>query len=192
MKNYIRLLFISLCVSITTQYASADIDGKTALEWTLYYEITINRPADEVWNDLINLDTWIITHHLERFSGEKNKKGEIWKVTPAGYLDIPESERPPRSFHFGESIRVEPGQHFLQKGFAPEGSYNGALEAIDFVDFRLKEKHGKTTITLNGVGVVKPTPTLSQVEADQMSQGSLGSMIVNLKNLKKIVENRRR
>jgi len=190
MKNYAKISLLFLSVSIFPQHIHAAIDGKTALEWNLYYQITIDRPAKEVWKSLINLDTWIITHHLERFSGERNQKGEIWKVTPVGYLDIPENERPPRSYHYGESINVEPGRHFLQKGFAPEGSYDGKLEAIDFVDFRLKENHGKTTITLNGVGVVKPTPTLSQVEADQMSKGSLGTMIINLKNLKKMVENR--
>ena len=175
-----------LFVIALNQQASADINVETAPDFHTYYEVVIDSPPEKVWPYLINMDRWILSHKVERFSGEPHTKGYVMKFTPNGYLALPEKDRPARANHFGRAIRYVPNQNFMHTGYSyKEGSY-GNFIFKDYVDFRLRPQNGKTLLVLNGMGVVGGG--MSQEEVDKVSASSSAAMQKNLLNLKKVVE----
>ena len=183
---FVRFFYALLFGAVLTQFASADINVEKAPDFYLHHEVTIDRPAEQVWKYLIDMGSWIVTHKVEHHAGTPFKKGYVMKFTPKGYLSMEEKDRPARPHHFGKALRYVENENFLHTGYTyKEGSY-GNFVFKDYVDFRLREKDGKTLVVLNGMGVIGGDVT--QEEADQTGAVSSKAMKANLLYLKKLVE----
>ena len=186
MINSINISFFALTALLMPVYVGADIYGGETFDYTVEVEVTINRPAKEVWAHVIN-NAWVITHRMERFSGEPNQEGEIWKVTPMGIFNLAEKDRPAASYHYGKTIKIVPEKQFVLKGYPIKGGSYGSFEFIDFGDIRLSENNGKTTVTFNGYVSFKEG-IMTQENFEKMAKGSQKTMEVNYLELKKLAE----
>ena len=174
-----------LAFSFTTP-ALADINVETAPDFHTFQEVLIDASPQEVWPYLIDMDSWIITHKVESYSGEPHTKGYVMKFTPNGYLSMPEKDRPANANHFGRAIRYDQYKNFQHTGYSYKGGSYGNFIFKDYVDFRLREQDGKTLLILNGMGLVGGGMT--QEEVDKISASSSAAMRDNLLHLKKLVE----
>ena len=96
-------------------------------------EVTINRPAAEVWPTLVDLPSWKdCIGSLERVSGEPGAEGELKFMTPAGGTA--------EQGFFIQTVRLAPPRQFVIKVFPKDDSF------FCFADFTLTEDEGVTHI----------------------------------------------
>jgi len=96
-------------------------------------EVTINRPAAEVWPTLVDLPSWKDSiGSLEHVSGEPGAEGELKFMTPAGGTA--------EQGFFIQTVRLAPPRQFVIKVFPKDDSF------FCFADFTLTEDEGVTHI----------------------------------------------
>ncbi len=96
-------------------------------------EVTINRPAIEVWPTLVDLPSWKDSiGALDHVSGEPGAEGEVRLMTPAGGTAD-------QGF-FIQTVLLAAPQQFVMKIFPKDDSF------LCFADFTLTEDEGVTHI----------------------------------------------
>lgn len=188
MNNAIRwgfYLLLGLAISVSAQ---AEVEVETLPDFAGYDEIIIDRPPEDVWPILVDMESWIVTHKIEYIAGKPGQEGALTRYTPKAYLGIPESERPIRSHHFGKILRYIKNENILHSGFSyNEGSYGGKAVFKFYLDYRLRKLDGdRTLVVFNGLGFYGNQT--SQEEADLSGENSARTMRQNLQNLKALVE----
>jgi uncharacterized protein YndB with AHSA1/START domain len=96
-------------------------------------EVTINRPAAEVWPILVDLASWKDSiGSLDHVSGEPGAEGELKFMTPAGGTA--------EDGFFIKTVLLVPPKQFVIKVFPKDDSF------LCFADFTLTEEGGITHI----------------------------------------------
>jgi len=96
-------------------------------------EVTIDRPADEVWPVLIDLPSWKDSiGSLDHVSGEPGAEGELKFMTPSGGTA--------GGGFYIQTVRLAPPRQFVMKIFPKDDSF------FCFADFTLIEDEGVTHI----------------------------------------------
>jgi hypothetical protein len=105
----------------------------------------IDRPADVVWSQFVDIESWERNLKTKRLAGEKGQVGEVrlWSVIVDG------SEMQP---HIVETIKLVRSQQAAYKMYSLEdadyGEY-GPYSFTGFSQFNFREECGATIITLD-------------------------------------------
>lgn len=113
--------------------AAGDEGQVTKFDSVVRTEITIDRPADEVWPVLIDMASWKDSiGSLDHVSGEPGAEGELKFMTPSGGTA--------EQGFFIQMVRLAPPNQFVMKIFPKDDSF------LCFADFTLTEEEGVTHI----------------------------------------------
>ena len=113
--------------------AVGDEGQVTKFDSVVRTEITIDRPADEVWPVLIDMASWKDSiGSLDHVSGEPGAEGELKFMTPSGGTA--------EQGFFIQMVRLAPPNQFVMKIFPKDDSF------LCFADFTLTEEEGVTHI----------------------------------------------
>jgi len=113
--------------------AAGDEDQVYTFDSIVRTEITIERPAAEVWPTLVDLPSWKDSiGSLEHVSGEPGAEGELKYMTPTG-------GNAEQGF-FIQTVRLAPPRQYVMKIFPKDDSF------LCFADFTLTEEEGVTHI----------------------------------------------
>lgn len=157
--------------------------------FTDYYkvEITIDRPVREVWNQFLDLSSWIVTHDIVEVSGARGTLNTITRVTPRG------KDHSAPAYHYCKIIKVVPERQYLLKGYAEKGGSYGGLYFSSFDDTLFFPMDGKTKVTFELFSEVRGEPIMTARTKDPGSLSldpSKAGITKNFENLKRIVEGR--
>jgi len=113
--------------------AAGDEGQVTKFDSVVRTEITIDRPADEVWPVLIDMASWKDSiGSLDHVSGEPGAEGELKFMTPSGGTA--------EGGFYIQTVRLAPPRQFVMKIFPKDDSF------LCFADFTLTEEEGVTHI----------------------------------------------
>jgi hypothetical protein len=146
-------------------------------------EIFIDKPVSEVWNQYLDLSSWVTSHDVKEVSNEKREVGMIMRITfkQAGAMGYP-----PPHHHYCKIIKMIPERQYVLKTYSEEGgSYGMRISAFD--DARFYAEGTGTRVIFAYFGEHKAMRS-RQVSVDMKVSDE--GMLSNLKNLKKILESR--
>ncbi len=113
--------------------AAGDEGRVTKFDSIVRTEVTIDRPAAEVWLVLIDLPSWKDSiGSLDHVSGELGAEGELKFMTPSGGTA--------EGGFYIQTVRLAPPQQFVMKIFPKDDSF------FCFADFTLTEDEGVTHV----------------------------------------------
>jgi hypothetical protein len=143
-------------------------------------EITINRPAAEVWPTLVDLASWKDSiGSLDHVSGEPGAEGELEFMTPAGGTA--------EQGFFVQTVLLAPPRQFVIKVFPKDDSF------FCFADFTLTENGGVTHIIYN-VYTEDRFEGMTEEEAralgEKIRQATIDKHNAENRRLKELVEGR--
>lgn len=169
-------------MSVAIRTGAADTYGEltASLFQAARAEVTIDRPAKDVWSVLTDLNyptvkLWNPTVvSVQHISGEPRQEDEFVLVTK-------NTQQAP---FYMRTIRIVPNQQRVLRIDAIDGSHCG------FVDHSLYESNGKTTVVYNGYLETRRVPA-EQVQAcdsETAAQGLMDYLNHGHELLKKVVE----
>ena len=139
--KYIVLLFINVVFFSSTVFCDNSKDY-SILGAASYAEITINRPAKEIWPYILNLNAWVANRRYENISGNPGSVGEL---TKASALDE-NGELIKGEFYFLKTIKIIPFKYYLFKATSAE---DYSVEFSGFDSLTLIEQGNKTRVIFN-------------------------------------------
>jgi len=172
----------------------SDVDeDRSVWNGTYQVEVTIDRPVTEVWNQFLDVASWVTSHRIEEVSEPRRTLGAITRVSPSeeamrAVSSATGEELPPAHHHYCKIVHFVPEQQYVLKTYSEKGGSYG-LELTAFDDTRFTPLDGdRTKVTFNLFcemkgGLVEKDPTAMSLE------GSRLGMVENLNNLKRLVEN---
>jgi hypothetical protein len=146
-------------------------------------QVVIERPVTQVWNQFLDLRSWITSHDIELVSGTWGTVGSITRVSPKNSKDL---NLPPAPYHYCKITELVPERQYVLKTYPEKGgSYGMQFTAFDYTRF-VTTPDG-TLVTFNIFSEFR-SETLTQAAVDADMDGSREGMLANLKNLKHLVE----
>ena len=162
---------------------------------TYEVEIVIDRPVSEVWNQFVNVGSWVTSHKIEEVGDVRRTLGAITRVSPsdAALENVQGSDGPvipPPHYHYCKVIEFVPEQRYVLKTYAEKGGSYGMEGFSAFDDSRFYPLDGgRTRATFTLYSHMKGDLIARDPEAFARSmEGSEAGMVGNLENLKRIVE----
>jgi hypothetical protein len=159
------------------------LEGRSVYNGHFELEILIERPVSQVWNQFVDLSTWVTSHRIETVAGEAGKLGSVTRVTD---LTAEEFGCPPPYHHYCKIIKLVPHQQYVLKTYSEKGGSYG-MEMKCFDDTRFVALNGKTQVIFNIFAEMEGDAVALDPAAMNLD-GSQDGMLKNLQNLKRIVE----
>lgn len=154
-------------------------DTKRTLNFVTRAEVTIDRPAKDVWPCFMDMGAWMADAHFKYVAGQPGKEGEVrlyWEKNDPAYLI--------------EAILVAPLERYVLKVVPQQGSDLVAFAAFDF-----NEAGGKTKVVYDLYWTFSMAFDGSDAELhkfhDEQYEIALRGIEVNNQNLKALVERAR-
>ena len=176
MKNCIFGAFVRyICVFYSGSAMSENISNLTTkIDSTYHVEITIERPAKEIWPFFVNMRSWIKNYKFETIEGEVNKEGEVIKLTPL--YDHASFKNPNKATHknyyFRKNILIVPLKKIVFKVYPDDdGGAFGMNDFIVYYTLMLVENSGVTTLTVDRVVEIE-IPVLNDNEVKELKEQS--------------------
>jgi hypothetical protein len=152
-------------------------DGAT-FDLVLRSEITINRPAKDVWPHFLDMDVWMTDNTFQDIEGKRGEEGQLRLVTP--------KESGPYASYYIKTVRARPFEQYVLKVIPQLGD-----DYLGFADFSFTEQHGKTHLIYD-IYVELHLANMSEEQFREFSrqQYERGRLLVNRnnQNLKSLVE----
>jgi hypothetical protein len=151
----------------------------------LEVSVVIDRPVEKVWQQWIDLGSWVTSHDIEEVSGVRGSVGSIVRVSlkNAGELGFPLPHH-----HYCELTKVIRHQQYVLKTYSElGGSYGMQMTAFD--DTRFLTIGDTTKVTFNFYCEYKGE-LIARDPASMNLDAPVENMVKNLANLKRIVETR--
>lgn len=152
------------------------------LDLILRSEITIDRPAKEVWPHFLNMEAWMAGMRLQHIDGPNGEVGEVRLVTST-------NREKPENDYFIQTVRVTPLEQYVVK-VVPKRREQYA----GYADFSFTETDGKTRLIYD-IYVDRPASPMSEEELrklrDEEHANGYKSVDINNRNLKALVEKHR-
>lgn len=149
-------------------------------------DVQIDRPVGLVWNQFLDLSSWVTSHRIQLLAGGQATLGAITRVSP----NIDELPLPRPHYHYCKIIVVVPERKYVLKTYSERGGSYG-LQLACFDDFQFVALDRQTKVIMNlfvdyrGESVAKD-PSAMRAGLNASLEGMKG----NLRNLKRIVESR--
>lgn len=105
----------------------------------------IDRPIDEVWPHLLNMEAWMKDFAIQSVEGEKNRVGELRKVLPRaepGAMGVEEIH----AFYF-RTLKVTPCAELAYKAYTPHRGEEYSFTGVEVL--RLQAVHSATVVMLD-------------------------------------------
>jgi hypothetical protein len=180
-------------MSATREQPSVSSVDEDASVWNGTYEIevTIDRPVSEVWEQFLDVGSWVTSHKIEEITEPRRVLGAITRVSPSeeamrAVTSGTGEGLPPVHYHYCKIIKLVPEQQYVLKTYSEKGGSYG-LEIVAFDDARFYSEDGKTRAVFNLFCSFKGELVAKDPSAMSL-EGSRQGMIGNLENLKRIVE----
>jgi hypothetical protein len=152
------------------------------------YEVAviIDRPVRDVWNQFLDIGSWVTSHKIEEVQGQRGTVGGITRVSSHLAKD---SGYPPPHYHFCKIVKVVPEEQYVLKTYSERGGSYG-MQMTGFDDSRFTALSERTTrLTFNLMIEFKCDKAAEEpASMDALMEGSRQGMIENYLNLKRIVE----
>jgi hypothetical protein len=146
-------------------------------------EVVIDRPVAQVWNQFLDIGSWVTSHVIETVCGTVGTLGSIMRVSFKGATDL---SMPPPHHHFCKVIEVIPERQYVLKTYsARDGSYG--LRFSSFDDSRFFARNGGTRLTFALFAEFRGERASHDALARSVDVGREG-MLKNLGNLKRMME----
>lgn len=147
-------------------------------DFVLRSEITIDRPAKEVWPHFLNMDVWMTDNTFQDIEGKRGEEGQLRLVTP--------KESGPYASYYIKTVRARPFEQYVLKVIPQRGA-----DYVGFADFSFTERGGRTHLTYD-IYVQLHVAQMSEEQFREFSrqQYERGRWLVNRnnQNLKSLVE----
>ena len=193
MKSSINGIFFTLTAvmfSITSTVRAGEPESEELLHSNMIIkvEITINRPASQVWPYLMDFGSYLKTDFIVKtVAGEPNKEGEVQRLYST---KIPLKEQEDKPGYFFKTIKIVPEKFWY--GINPATSSRNALHT-GFNVLALIENNGKTKVTYIG----GKEATVSSKQSYENAENGHQALVIDgtlrwekdyLPRLKKLVE----
>jgi hypothetical protein len=171
---------------MTRSVSMASVDEIPSV-YSGHYEVgvVIDRPVAEVWQQFLDIGSWVTSHDIEDVEGTPQTLGSITRVSFRGVL---EAGYPPAHYHYCKIITLDPERDYVLKTYSEQGgSYGLEISAFDHASFA--EVDGKTTVTFDLFAEYKTDAAeIDRAAMDEMMKVSSDGMVKNLGKLKALVE----
>jgi hypothetical protein len=161
-----------------TSVAAARPPGAQTFDLVLRSEITIDRPAKEVWPHFLNMDVWMTDNTFQDIDGKRGEEGQLRLVTP--------KEAGPYASYYIKTVRARPFEQYVLKVIPQQGD-----DYLGFADFSFTERRGRTHLIYD-IYVELHVAPMSDEQFREFSrqQYDRGRLQVNRnnQNLKSLVE----
>jgi hypothetical protein len=148
-------------------------------------EVTIKRPVRVVWQQYIDIASWVTSHTIETLSGEPGALGSITRVS---FKKAKELSMPSPHYHYCKIIKLEPKRQYVLKTYTEkEGAYG--MQMLAFDDTRFIDLSDKTKLIFNLFAEVR-SEAIANDPTSMNLDGSRDGMMGNLNNLKQMLESR--
>ncbi len=160
---------------------------------TYEVEVVIDRPVSEVWEQFLDVGSWVTSHKIQEVGEARRTLGAITRVSPSeeamrAVTSGTGEGLPPAHHHYCKIVQFVPEQQYVLKTYSEKGGSYG-LELTAFDDTRFADLGGKTKVTFNLFCEMKGDLVAKDPSAMSLEGSRLG-MVENLGNLKRLVESR--
>jgi hypothetical protein len=171
-----------------------EFDEDPAVATGIYkVDLVIDRPVSEVWEQFLDIGSWVTSHRIEEVGEPRRTLGAITRVSPRQEVveniegDGPAIPLP--HHHYCKIIKFVPEQQYVLKTYSEQGGSYGMDQFVAFDDSRFYTEDGRTRATFTLFAHMKGQLIAADPEAFARSmEGSRAGMVGNLENLKRIVE----
>lgn len=160
---------------------------------TYEIEIVIDAPVANVWQQFLDIGSWVTSHKIEEVGDVRRTLGAVTRVSPredvVKNIEADGPAVPLPHHHYCKIIKFVPEQQYVLKTYAEKGGSYGLEDFIAFDDTRFVAADGKTNMTFTLFSHFKGTLVADDPDAMIRSMdGSRAGMVENLENLKRLVE----
>ena len=148
-------------------------------------DILIDSPVEKVWSQYMDTGSWVTSHDIEFIHGSPGTLGAVKRVA---FKRARELGMPPPHYHFCKIIKLVPNQQHALKTYTESAGAYG-MRIIAFDDTRFHVIGTTTKVTFNIFMETRSEAAPKDPSAANM-EASRAGMLVNLNNLKRIVEGR--
>jgi hypothetical protein len=177
----VAVLALMLLQACQTQPSASAASTQRTFDLILRSEITINRPAKEVWPHFLNMDVWMTDNRFQTIEGQCGEEGEVRLVRP--------KEATLYSAYFIKTVRATPFAQYVLKVIPEKGN-----DYFGYADFSFTEADGKTHLIYD-IYVELKVAEMSDAEYRRFSQeqyeNGRGAVARNNQHLKSLVETSR-
>jgi hypothetical protein len=158
---------------------------------TYEIEVVIDRPVGEVWEQFLDIGSWVTSHRIEEITEPRRVLGAITRVSPSeeamrAVTSGTGEGLPPAHHHYCKIIKLVPEEQYVLKTYSEEGGSYG-MDIVAYDDARFFPENGKTCAVFNLFAEFRGDVVAKDPGAISL-EGSRQGMIANLENLKRIVE----
>jgi hypothetical protein len=158
-------------------------------------EIVIDAPVAHVWEQFLDVGSWVTSHRIEEVGDLRRTLGAITRVSPredvVKNVEAQGPAIPLPHHHYCKIIKFVPEEQYSLKTYAEKGGSYGLEEFLAFDDSRFVAIDGKTKLTFTLFSHVKGDLVAHDSETMTRSMdGSRAGMVANLENLQRIVQSK--